>query len=290
MSDPSFLHKLKLLCLALTSFGSIEPVLGYFEVSSLKVREMNGISFDAVSGFQKTWKLVTVRFREDSKELRFTYANDLAFRAMSKLSPEYPDGAMFGKITYKTEMDPSFTSSVLPGSVQRYQIMKRNKKKYASTGGWGYALFTSTGNLFSEPVPQKTQACFACHSLVDERNFVFSRPIIHEKAQAQAMPFVQRFRKDFSGSVVKLLPETEWVEALEGSLQQSAFSGTLDEIVPVLVERSESTRKPSVLFVNEKNFTLVSPQSDQCLGSGKLKKVIRIVSNGGLVREAEFCP
>src|SRR4051812_4515226 len=42
--------------------------------------EMNGHSLREFVGFEKNWKLVTVRFRKDTGELRFTYANDLAWK------------------------------------------------------------------------------------------------------------------------------------------------------------------------------------------------------------------
>ena len=49
--------------------------------------------------------------------------------------------------------------------------MVKDSSKYASTGGWGYAQFDD-GKPASEAVHN---ACFACHAIVKERDFVFNR-------------------------------------------------------------------------------------------------------------------
>ena len=46
--------------------------------------QMNEIKFQSYKGFEKKWKLVTVRFREDTKEMRFTYANDIAWKTLKQ--------------------------------------------------------------------------------------------------------------------------------------------------------------------------------------------------------------
>ena len=88
--------------------------------------------------------------------------------------------------------------------------MLKDKKKYKSTEGWGYALFDSEGRLFKEDVHIKTQACAACHRMVPERDYVFSRTMaIHEdsfKAAAQenlAASKIIQFRE----KPVKALPD-----------------------------------------------------------------------------------
>jgi hypothetical protein len=49
--------------------------------------------------------------------------------------------------------------------------MLKDSKKYASTGGWGFAQFTD-GKPDGEAV-HKT--CFACHSPAKDRDLVFTR-------------------------------------------------------------------------------------------------------------------
>jgi Cytochrome P460 len=50
------------------------------------------------------------------------------------------------------------------------QFMVKDKGKYASSGGWGYAEFDG-----SEPADKTVQAtCFPCHEIVKDRDFVFN--------------------------------------------------------------------------------------------------------------------
>lgn len=252
--------------------------IAYFEHSENSPAEMNGIKFSEHKDFTTKWKLVTVRYREDSKELRLTYANDLAWKAMKDLKPNYPEGAKFGKVAFFTEDDPAFPSSKVPSGTRRFQLMVKNSRLYKGTNNWGYALFDEKGKLFPEDIKEKTQACAACHQLVPERDYVFSRPFHNSQTTLSLNPGGSRsggitFRpkkpNTFKGPITEhLKASTEWVESLEGPLQQHAFSGTLDEVIPLLLERVKLMNKDSVLYVNEKNFSLVQIKTSKssCLG------------------------
>ncbi len=269
----------------------------YFEHALNSPAEMNGIKFSEHRDFSQKWKLVTVRYREDSKELRLTYANDIAFKAMKGLKPDYPDGAKFGKVAFMTEEDPAFPSSKIPTSTRRFQIMVKNRKLYGSTNNWGYALFDEKGVLFKEDIKEKTEACAACHQLVPERDYVFSRAFhqstseLTGQGRSASIIFAPKKSSDFKGEIAALFPKTEDIESLEGPLQKHAFSGTLDEVIPLLLERVKIIRRSSLLFVNEKNFSLVrmTQSKDKCQGDLSRPVQILIFYNGSKVREVEHC-
>lgn len=264
----------------------------YFDYQSTAGEEMNGIKLSQYKDFTKKWRLITVRFREDTKELRFTYANPEAAKALQQIKPNYPDGAVFGKVSYLLESDFVFPSSLVPGKVQRYQIMVKNRKAYPNSDGWGYALFTDTGKIFNEDVAAKTNACVACHRIVPERDFVFSRLIQTDAALTKDLGrvrFKAKSRTDFSGPIVALLPSTP-VESVEGPLRENAFSGTLDEIIPALIDRARVTGKSAVFFVDEKNFSSVAAVTPRSCDQEKgLSYKIVIHHNGGVVRDVDYC-
>ena len=58
--------------------------------------------------------------------------------------------------------------------------MVKDSKRFADSGGWGWAAFkydaTSTPGTFAEKPPQANDAkCgFACHTLVEKRDYVFT--------------------------------------------------------------------------------------------------------------------
>lgn len=277
----------------------------YFEITDTgkKPREMNGIFYDNYKDFTKKWHLVTVRYRQDSGELRFTYANDLAFNAMKKLKPNYPDGAMFGKVGFTTEDDPSFSSSKVPSGAKRYQLMLKDKKKYAESDGWGYALFDNKGNLFQEDIVAKTQSCVACHRIVPERDYVFSRPmLLHSDSVSplisgggseKIVQFEKLELKRAPAELTKFTAPFDIYNSMTGALQTSAFAGTLDEVVPLLTDKSRKTNAPSALFLDKDNFSLVIPKKDskKCLEQNSLLQAFRIVVqfNSKLIRDTEAC-
>ena len=49
--------------------------------------------------------------------------------------------------------------------------MVKDSRKYASTGGWGFAHFDG-GEPASEAVHD---TCFPCHAVAKDRDFVFNR-------------------------------------------------------------------------------------------------------------------
>lgn len=256
------------------------PLWAYVENKNLdqfaNLNQMNGHKFEDYKNFEKKWKLITVRYRTDTGELRFTYANDIAYRALMKGSTDYPEGSVFGKAAFLTEEDAAFTSSKVPSGVRRFQLMVRDKKKHASTQGWGYALFDGEGKTFPEDPSLKVQACAACHNLVPDRGYVFSQPMVSSdaiKAIRNKYTETKGLRFVFKSEKVQRLPDTlsthlknfKDLLVLDGELRKYIFQGTLDEIIPSLLEESRKQAKP-VILANESfdRFSLVIPQYKIC--------------------------
>lgn len=278
-------------------------IFAYFELSKKsEPGVMNDIKFEEFKDFQSKWHLVTVRYRLDSGEMRFTYANDIAWQDIKKLKPDYSDGAIFGKVGLITEKDPAFTSSLVPSGTKRFQLMVKNKKKYKDTDGWGYALFDQNGGLFPGNIKTATLACAACHRLVPERDYVFSRPALIDSGantlidtRSKFMNELNFFKKEKTdnqtGAFKKMIKSGfKVIYILAGQLKNNAFSGTLDEVVPLLIENSSMTGDPSALYIDNNNFTLVSPStSDKNCAGTKVSYHIFIKSNNSTVRDATIC-
>jgi hypothetical protein len=50
--------------------------------------------------------------------------------------------------------------------------MVKDSKRYAATGGWGYAQFDKDGKPADEA---QHRTCFPCHKAIQERDSVFTR-------------------------------------------------------------------------------------------------------------------
>ncbi|MDX9730608.1 MAG: cytochrome P460 family protein [Bdellovibrionales bacterium] len=271
---------------------------------------MNGIDFKKYRSFPERWKFVTVRYREDSGEMRMTYANDRAYKHLqgltkSKTKTPYPDGANFGKVALVTEKDPRFTSSKVPSKSKRYLLMVKDAKKYKDTGGWGYALFDGNGVTFNEDPQTKTMSCYSCHLIVKGDDYVFSEEMVFQVGRepskssklnlewhsAKFDAFTPALPKEVQTFVrtnaAKFVSGGGLVDRLDPSLLKNFFSGTLDEIVPTLLERSREVARP-VLYVGDgANFSLVVPEgvSESAKGCHK----IVIVFRGKTVRDDRVC-
>jgi hypothetical protein len=237
---------------------------------------MNGYALSDYPDFWKKWHFVTVRYRRDTGEMRLTYANDIAWKALLAGGTDYPEGAIFSKIGLMTQDDPAFTSSAVPSGAQRYQLMVKNKKKHAGTDGWGYALFDASGKTFNEDPKVQEEACHACHELVPERDYVFSQPmhLALGKMDILTPPAAGLPEKRISFSIwkVKDLPEkirksipAHFAEArmLDGILREKMFQGTIDEIRPTLMREAAGSKNPVLLLSTDgQRFSMVMPEKD----------------------------
>ena len=61
--------------------------------------------------------------------------------------------------------------SFVAGSPKNMQVMVKDSKKYAATGGWGFGDFKD-GKPSDEALHK---ACFPCHEPAKARDFVFSQ-------------------------------------------------------------------------------------------------------------------
>jgi hypothetical protein len=154
--------------------------------------------------------------------------------------------------------------------------MVRDAKKYASTGGWGYALFTPQGQRFrNADAAMETQACFACHLIVkNSRNYVFSQlaalspEMLEDMAKqvrvAMPLPFSDRAARQLPEPVRAALPKgADHVRFLEGRLRKHLFEGTLDEIRPALLREVILSAAPALLLSEDNaQYVLLAPADE----------------------------
>jgi hypothetical protein len=233
---------------------------------------MNDVSFKTYKDFNSKWPLTTIRFRKDTGEMRVVYANEIASKALHAGSINYPDGAVFAKIGFHTTSDPQFDSSLLPNGVRRYQFMVRNKEAYKNTGGWGYAIFDENGLTFPEDPKVVQDACYACHSIVDNRGGVFSTFISAAKDMSFKVPTIAfKVAGTFKTFKISKLPQAirallplgekqvRWLE--NEKLRLNLFQGTLDEVKPLLLTESMTSNQAAIFTsADTKRWVMVVPK------------------------------
>jgi Cytochrome P460 len=127
----------------------------------------------------RDWRLISVAHEEGNlNDLRAILGNDEAIKAYREKLP-FPEGTIIARIAWRhvpsEENNKAFgrAQSFVPGDAPPWylQFMVKDSKKYAATGGWGYAQFDKDGKAASEADLKK---CFPCHQAVKDRDFVFT--------------------------------------------------------------------------------------------------------------------
>jgi len=129
----------------------------------------------------RDWRFVSVAHEEgDLNDIRTILGNDVAIKAYREGKLPFPDGAIIARLAWSyvpsEENNKVFgrAQSFVPGAAPPWylQFMVKDSKKYAATGGWGYAQFDKDG----KPGPEAAlNTCYACHAKIEARDFVFTR-------------------------------------------------------------------------------------------------------------------
>lgn len=121
----------------------------------------------------RQWQLIAPAIEaEPLNELRVVLGNTKAIEAYDKGTLPFPDGTVLAKLAWKHVQSPEFAPASIPGAATTVQIMVKDSKKYAATGGWGFGRFVN-----GKPADlAQHQTCFACHqALVKNHDYVFTR-------------------------------------------------------------------------------------------------------------------
>ena len=108
-------------------------------------------------------------------DVRVKLGNDIAIKAFRDNSLPFPDGTIIARLAYKQATSEEnnkalgHLQSFVAGPATNLEFMVKDSKKYAATGGWGFAQFAN-GKPDGETLHK---ACFGCHALAN-RDFVFT--------------------------------------------------------------------------------------------------------------------
>ncbi len=125
----------------------------------------------------KDWRLISIDQRTDNHTLRAILGNDIAVNAAraGKTNP-WPDGAILGKLVWKNTTHPKWEAVVVAGDFSNADFMIKERARYASTGGWGFARWLGDELKAYGTDKSFDQECFGCHSIVKDSDWVFTRP------------------------------------------------------------------------------------------------------------------
>jgi hypothetical protein len=125
----------------------------------------------------RDWKLISVAHEAGNlNDFRAVLGNDTAIKAYRENKLPFPDGAIIVRLAWSyvssEENNKVFgrSQSFVAGDPINIQFMVKDSKKYATTGGWGFAQFKD-GKPADEAL---LKTCFSCHEPGKARDFVFT--------------------------------------------------------------------------------------------------------------------
>jgi len=144
-----------------------------------------GLAFSEFRGYED-WQTVAVSHNGD--KLAIILGNPALIDAYKSGIPgngkPFPDGAKFAKIHWTAKKDESQPGEPLvPGALHDTDFMVKDSKRFADSGGWGYAEFEydtasevlRPGTEADKPPQRNDAKCgAACHTVAKNQDFVFT--------------------------------------------------------------------------------------------------------------------
>lgn len=161
--------------MVITLVAYITPRTGYAEEQAAP------IFVKEIPPGYRDWKLVSVAHEEGSlNDIRAILANEEGIKSYREGKLPFPERTIIARIAWAYV--PSEENNKIFGRAQSFvagpppawylQFMVKDSKKYAATGGWGYAQFDKD----NKPGPESDlKACYPCHQAIQSRDFVFTK-------------------------------------------------------------------------------------------------------------------
>jgi hypothetical protein len=164
---------------------SVLVVLALAAQDKYTLKVPGGLAFSDFRGYE-SWQVVSIS-QNGGGILAATLANPAMISAYQSGAPgngkPFPDGAKLAKIHWNPKKLQTFPSATVPGTQHDVDFMVKDGKRFADSGGWGYAVFDydaasdtfKPGTMASKPPQANDAKCgAACHTIVKTKDYVFT--------------------------------------------------------------------------------------------------------------------
>lgn len=149
-----------------------------------KVKVPGGLSFSEFKGYEG-WQTISTSHNE--KVVAAILGNPEMIAAYQAGIPAngkpVPDGAKMAKIHWIPMPNKFFPDSTVPGELLNVDFMVKDSKRFAESGGWGWAVFDydaasdsfTPGTMAGTPPQGNDAKCgFTCHTKAKSTDYVFT--------------------------------------------------------------------------------------------------------------------
>ena len=163
----------------LVAVATLVGIVGMTAAESRANQETGAVFVKQIPRGYRDWRLISVAREEGTlDDIRAVLGNDEAIKAYREGKLPFPEGTIIARLAWS--LDASEENNKTVGRSQSFvagspkngvQFMVKDSKKYAATGGWGYAQFDDGRPADNEVL----NTCHPCHRAIEARDFVFTR-------------------------------------------------------------------------------------------------------------------
>jgi hypothetical protein len=166
------------------AFLSVLAALAMAAQDKYTLKVPGGLAFSEFKGYE-SWQIVSIS--QDGALVAAILANPVMIKAYQAGAPgngkPFPNGSKLAKIHWNPQKMAVFPAATVPGAQHDMDFMVKDSKRFADSGGWGYATFDydaasdtfAPGTLAGKPPQANDAKCgYACHTQVKTRNYVFT--------------------------------------------------------------------------------------------------------------------
>jgi hypothetical protein len=141
------------------------------------VQVPGGLAFSDFRGYE-AWQTISVS--QSGNLIEVILGNPAMIDAYQAGIPgngkPFPDGARMAKIHWKaTKSADAPSPTTVPGELDDVDFMVKDSKRFADSGGWGYAQFNyaAASDTFT-PLGSGAKCGTACHTIAKAKDYVFT--------------------------------------------------------------------------------------------------------------------
>lgn len=141
------------------------------------VRVPDGLALSEFRGYEK-WQVIAVS--QGGNIIDVIVGNPEMIAAYESGLPaegkKFPDGVKMVKIHWNAIKSPDGFPALVPDTLHDLDLMVKDSKRFAATGGWGYGQlnYDAATDTFT-PLGKGAGCGLACHTKVAAKDYVFTR-------------------------------------------------------------------------------------------------------------------
>jgi hypothetical protein len=179
------MKKLTLISLGISTSVAVFAGVAMSGQDKYTARVPDGLTFSEFRGYED-WPVIAIS--SNLGMIAVIMGNPAMISAYREGIPEngkpFPDGAKMAKIHWVPKKQEAYPGQpTVPGAQHDVDFMVKDSKRFADSGGWGWAAFDydaasdtfKPSDAASRPPQGHDAKCgFTCHTVVQKRDYVFT--------------------------------------------------------------------------------------------------------------------